>query len=452
MRELDGSSVLIVGYGREGRATFEYVSRLRPEMTIGIADSSETVDAPPGIRVHVGRDYLASVDEYDVVVRSPGVRPDADALVRAAGERRVTSATNLFFSDAPGRVVGITGTKGKSTTSTLIARMLEAKGLDVRLAGNIGTPALTALEGADDETIFVLELSSQQLVDARYSPNVAVVLPIFPEHLDFHDSVEQYEAAKARIVAFQGIDAVAVGAKDSESSTRIACASPAKRKLFFSRTDHAKTDARTCGGYVVTGGEHDPTPVIPIDEIPLCGPGNLTNVVAAVCVGANFGVSPSVMRRVLAGFSPLPHRLEFVGEVHGIRFVNDSLATVPEAVVNALEGLDGEVQTLIVGGHDRGLDYSDLARHVLASSVETLILLPESGARIWDTVVLCAAGDSLPAKLEVDSIEGAVQSALRVTSRGKTCLMSPGAASYGMFRDFSERGDLFRLAVRAAGN
>jgi UDP-N-acetylmuramoylalanine--D-glutamate ligase len=379
--EVRGRSALILGYGREGKSIHAWLKKHYPKLRIAVTDQKD------------GTEYLSHIAEYDTVVRSPGVPPYL--LGRA---RHITSATNIFFSRVQGKTIGITGTKGKSTTASLIAHILRVVYPDVRLVGNIGNPMLDALSGSSKNTVFVIELSSHQLVDIRYSPKIAVLLEIVPEHLDYYPDFASYKRAKENIFRFQ-----------------------------------------KPGDHLVRGETLDA-----VYKTTLLG--NRENIAAAVKVARFMNVPEQVIQKQLATFSPLPHRLEFVGEHRGVRFYNDSLATIPEATIHALEALGGKVVTLIAGGYDRGLDYSALGSYLGHSSVNTLILFPDTGkkiARVVKTKIHTYA---------VGSMEEAVRLAYEHTPKGKICLLSPASASYNMFRDYEDRGNQFKEWVKKFGS
>lgn len=389
--EIHGTSVLILGYGREGKSTQSWLQKHYPALHITIADKTTG-----------GNEYVAKIQEYDTVIRSPGVSPYLPELVaymRQGGH--VTTATNIFFSLVRGSTIGITGTKGKSTTSSLIAHILSATRKDVRLVGNIGRPMLDEIDSSTRDTVFVIELSSHQLVDIRYSPHIAVLLDIVPEHLDYYPDFASYKLAKENIFRFQ---------KPGDHLVR-----------------NEKTD-------------------VPFATQLL---GNAENISAAAKVARLMHVLDADIARQFATFTPLPHRLEFVGEYKAIRFYNDSLATIPEATIHALRALGPEVRTLIAGGYDRHLDYAEFGRYIKDHPIDVLILFPDTGKRMWEAVP-----ESIRSTMRVHhvgSMQEAVSLAYAHTPKRKICLLSPAAASYNMFRDYADRGDQFKDWVKKIG-
>ncbi len=412
-QEIKGTSALILGYGREGRSVHVWLQKHYPSLRVAIADKKTDGDA-----------YLEHIGDYDSVIRSPGVSPYSKKMqeyVQQGGH--VTTATNIFFSLVRGKTIGVTGTKGKSTTSSLIAHILTAHYADVRLVGNIGTPMLDELDSGNDDTVFVIELSSHQLVDIRYSPHIAVMLRIVFEHLDYYPDFASYVSAKSNIIKYQKPSDVVVYNPKHHEVAAIAQTGKSTRHPF-----HMENTVMF------------PTHVL----------GNAENIAAATTVSRLLGVSESVMKRQLESFTPLPHRLEYVGQYHRIRFYNDSLATIPQATIHALDALGEDVGTLIAGGYDRHLDYRELGLYVGNHPVGALILFPDTGKRIWE--VLPERARKQIRVYHVGSMEEAVRLAYAHTPKGNICVLSPGSASYNMFRNYADRGDQFKEWVRKLGS
>lgn len=430
--EIVGSTVLIAGFGREGQSVYRYLRQVLPQLTLAVADQNTELSIDPQVtrdekwgetRKYFGTLAWESVSQYETVIRSPGITPET---LYASGAKHITSATNLFFAAQPGQVIGVTGTKGKSTTSSLIAHLLKTTYEDVRLVGNIGIPVLDYLEGATTETLFVMELSSYQLADCRYSPHVAVVLDIVPEHLNYHGDFAAYFAAKANIVRFQKSTDHIVFSAASPTASQIATNSPARSHVF---------------------SQHNVAQFV--DRAQLVGPGNRENIAAAITAAKVLSVSDEAIAQAVPRFEPLPHRLEPVGVFQGIYFVNDSLSTTPQATINAIESLTPAVHTLIVGGFDRGVSYEPLQKYLIQTkpSVAVVIGLPQTGHRLIETLGQHSTSLTL---LAVDTLEEAVTLAVQHTPAGATCVLSPAAASFNQYRDYAERGEAFRKLVQLA--
>lgn len=449
--ELRGDSFLIVGFGREGRSILKFLLERCPGARIGIADRKGAALEPglaEEICVHSGREYLSAAASYDTVIRSPGVsiREIAPHLSAAS---HVTSATSIFFAECPGVTIGVTGTKGKSTTSSLTASMLSEVFPDVRLVGNIGTPMLDHLCGASPETRFVVELSSYQLEDLRRSPTVAILLNIVPEHLDYHGGFESYCEAKLSIARNQGSADLLVMNESNELLKRLT-AGCAGVKRYFSDASSSLALVSVRDGVIGVNAERGFEPIVSANSLPVLGPGNLQNVLAAVTCAVSLGASPEEVRRGLASFKPLEHRLEYVATRDGVSFYNDSLSTIPEALANALQALGARVETVIAGGFDRGVDMAPVGPALAASGVKNLILFPTTGEKIWQSAV-SAAPDRAYVRVDVQSMDEAVQAAYDLTSAEKICVMSPASTSFSVFVDYRDRGEQFKSAVRRLG-
>jgi UDP-N-acetylmuramoylalanine--D-glutamate ligase len=442
--ELHGGSFLIVGYGREGTSVHAFLKARLPHARIAIADrrgvKPEDISESDA-HVYAGESYLREADTFDTIVRSPGV-PLREIQSHCGATTHITSAANIFFAECPGTTIGITGTKGKSTTASLIAHILRLQHEDVRLVGNIGAPMLDYLADASAETYFVLELSSYQLEDLRTSPAVAVMLNIVPEHLDYHGSFENYCAAKLNIARHQTPNNICIINDNFPCVTSLAeaCAS---QRITFREAPDCEALVSVVNGSVVLRGKDE---ILPVSDIPLLGPGNLQNVLAASTCCAALGVSSDLIRRGITTFQSLEHRLEFVAERRGVRFYNDSLSTIPEALAHALVALGDDVETVIAGGYDRGVSMDPVGPALAASKVKTLILLPTTGEKIFEAAVRAAPHKEYQ-RIDAHSMQEAVEAAYKHTSPGKICVMSPAASSFSLFRDYRERGEAFKEAV-----
>ncbi|MBI4443209.1 MAG: UDP-N-acetylmuramoyl-L-alanine--D-glutamate ligase, partial [Acidobacteria bacterium] len=358
-----------------------------------------------------------------------------------------------FFANAAGRVIGITGTKGKSTTAALIHAILRRALADVQLVGNIGVPALDLLPQAKPETVFVYELSSHQLEGLRQSPPIAVLLNIVPEHLDYYESFGQYVSAKENITRYQGESDVLVYDADHAITGQIASRTKARKvacSLDVQAWRPVPTGCFLSGDWLVYWNESGQQErVVRADEVPLPGRFNLINAAAAVAVAKRLKVCNEVIAAAVRQFRPLEHRLERVGTFGGITYYNDSIATVPEATMAALDTLGEDVETILLGGTDRHLDFLALAQRLLASSVKTLILFPATGERMWQA--LCEQDREAAQRFQhffVQTMEEAVELARQHTAKGKICLHSPASPSFGLFRDYRDRGGRFKRLAR----
>ncbi len=408
MKEIKGTKILIVGFGREGKSTFGYLKKNYPKLKITVVDKQ--ID---------GENYLNEIEKYDTVIKSPGVSAK-DKIKKA---KHLTTPTNIFFEKCPGTIIGVTGTKGKSTTSSLIAHILKQFKKDVRLVGNVGNPALDYLEKANQETFFVMELSSFQLSDIHYSPHIAVLLPIYQEHLDYHGNMRNYVKAKANITKFQ---------------------TEKNYFLYYKKNKYCQQIAKNVKAFKIPFEKFSKN--IPL---PLLGEANKINVAAAITAASLF-ISKKKVLNAIYTFKPLPHRLEFAGEFQGIKFVNDSLSTIPEATANALSAFNNEVETLIAGGHDRGINYRILGKSIANSKVKNLILFPNTGEKI-EKIIKSAKIKRKIKIFHTAKMKDAVNIAYKNTSRGKIVLLSPAASSFNLFRDYEDRGNQFKKYAKKLG-
>ena len=424
--------VAIVGFGLEGKAAYNY---FKNKAEITICDQNQ-VDVPEGVHAQLGTNYLADLSRFDIIVRSPVIKPSDLLEANDTIREKVTSNTNEFFKACPSsNIVGVTGTKGKGTTSTLIAKMIEAGGRRVHLGGNIGVPALELLNQdirADDWV--VLELSSFQLVDCQYSPAIGVCLMVVAEHLDWHPEIDDYFNAKTQLFRHQGSDDVAVYFAENENSVRIASTSKGWKIPYFE-----EPGAVIKNGYVHIAG----TDICPVEEIKLRGRHNLQNVCAAVTALWQINRDPVPIRQVLNSFTGLEHRLEYAGNINGAAYYDDSFGTTPETAMVAIESFV-EPKIVILGGSDKGADYTELAKTVAASNVRKALLIGDQGPRIEQALRENGFNDCVNGGISMGEI---ITSAKTYAQPGDVVLLSPACASFDMFDNYKDRGNQFKQAV-----
>ena len=422
---LQGKKILVLGMGREGRSTLRFLQRHAPLSSVVIADRNDPhIEGVPG---HFGEEYLSHLAEYDIVFKSPGI-PFVGVDIPAGTE--ITCQTDLFLRFADCVSVGITGTKGKTTTSTLIHEILDAAEVPNALIGNIGVPVLDVFDDITGK-VAVMELSCHQLEFMRVSPHIAVFTNLYPEHLDHYDGFAGYAAAKLHIAAHQSENDVLIYG-DVEGLRTFLKDKPLAAKQIPVGYDFGSADAF-------------------LSEIAHCnarlpGKHNAQNAFFAAMAARCLGVSDDAIARGIRQFGGIEHRMEPVGTYKGIAFVNDSIATAPEVVLLELEAL-GNVDTLLFGGLDRGLDYTQFIKALSQNAVRNLIGLPETGHTICDAVSQKTGKTAYKAS----DMDDAVQAAFRLTQKGKTCLFSPAAASYNVYKNFEEKGRHFKALVREYG-
>ena len=436
--ELDGARIGVWGAGREITSLAAQLAKCLPSARIAVAvfdepplqDVGETLRTP-AVQVVSSGEASAALAGCDVLVRSPGVsiyRPELIAL-RDAG-LPVTTATALWLAERGGDgVIGVTGTKGKSTTAALAAHVARAAGRTVQLAGNIGVPALDLLD-EDVAEVTVVELSSYQLADLSTGPEVAVITNLFREHTDWHGSEDAYRADKLRILGLPGVRVAVVG----EREERIARAHPDIEVEVFG----VPGGWEPADGGITLHGESK----FARADLPLHGEHNALNLCAALTALEALGVElPADLSHALADFRPLAHRLETVLGRDGVTWVDDSISTTPESALAALASFPGRDVVLIGGGQDRGQDYAGLGR-ALAERGATVIGVPSTGPRLIASAR--EAGAEQERAVEASDLAEAVELARGLAQGGGVVLLSPAAPSYDFFVNFEERGERFR--------
>ena len=437
--ELDGATVGVWGAGREIRSFAAQLARRLPSARIAVlALDDPSAGQPPelaGARLVGAAGAVGALSACDAVVRSPGVSIHRTEL-RALRERgvAVTTATALWLAETGGAgVIGVTGTKGKSTTAMLIAHLARAAGWTVSLAGNIGVPVLDLLDEPATELV-VIELSSYQIADLQRGPEVAVFTNLYPEHVDWHGSDATYRADKLRLLGLPGVRATVVNGRDA----RLVDAAHA-----------VDGDASLFGvpdGWDVTGAgiELAGTLVVPATRLVLRGEHNALNLCAALTALGAAGVSPPELPGALDGLQALPHRLEVVADSGGVLWVDDSISTTPESTLAALQSFPDRAIVLIAGGQDREQDHDALARE-LAARGAAVVGLPVTGARL--VAAARSAGVADARAVEAPDMQAAVAAARSLARPGGAVLLSPAAPSYNAYRDFEQRGADFRARI-----
>ncbi len=442
IQELSGKSVCILGFGREGKAMLEAIEREQIDCRVTVADQNEKCEMQnEKCEMQLGKEWLADLDRFDVIIKSPGIPPSP---ILTSHVSRLTSSTQIFLDTVLARgasVIGVTGSKGKSTTSSLIHAILQRSATEQEaksqqpiatshLVGNIGEPSIAHIGEAKEGVTFVLEMSSYQLMDLTTSPPIAVVTSFFPEHLDYHGSLDAYMDAKKHITRFQGPDHIAFFCAGDPGAAAIAAEGPG-RKIPFSADDAP----------------------VRLEETHLIGRHNLRNIGAATRVARELGVPDATIIAAVKAFHGLPHRLQRVGVVDSIEWIDDAISTTPESTIAGLDALEDKVTTLILGGQDRGYDFSALAGRLAHSSVRTVILFPGSGPRIREAIERTGA----PIRLfDAASMEEAVRIAkeTRTNVKGQMSntppivLLSTASPSYGMFKNFEEKGEKFQECIK----
>ena len=427
LNRLHGKRILILGFGREGKSTLSFLNKYLPDVDVAVADKNEMETVQ-----YFGTGYLEAMYNYDIVIKTPGISlKDFDTK-----DVEITSQTDLFLSQFHAQTIGITGTKGKSTTTSLIYHLLKSSGRDAILTGNIGIPCFDIMEDIKPDSIVVYELSAHQLEYVHNSPRVGVLLNIFEEHLDHFGTMERYAEAKLNIMRYMGEDDMAV---IHESLMEDAW------RLFVNN---------------IVFSLFDIDDLVDCTALPLLGEHNLLNVKAALLACYAYGVDVRELVPHLYSFKPLEHRLEPVGTFSGVTFVNDSISTIPQAAISACQAL-GRVDFLLLGGFDRGIDYQPLADYQKEHPVPHLLFTGKAGERMMQLIAEVPEHSrsvegptqkvKVPEPVEgptlyyYSTMEEAFAYMTAHAKPGDLCLLSPAASSYDQYKNFEERGRKFKV-------
>jgi UDP-N-acetylmuramoylalanine--D-glutamate ligase len=450
--ELNNKRVLVVGLGKSGVASALFLKAHGARVTVSDTKSGDDLrnEIPVlldhGITVETGGHGERTFQGQDLIVVSPGVPIDAPPLLqaRSLGES-VIGEIELAAQFLPGPIVAITGSNGKTTTTTLTGEIMTAGGFPTLVGGNIGTPAISLAERATRESVIVLEVSSFQLETIQtFRPKVSAVLNVTPDHLDRHRTFDAYVNAKARIFENQhGDDFTLLNADDP---TCVSMATRTKAKVFwFSRQKEVERGAWVRDGAVVFRDDKGQREVLQVSEIPLKGAHNLENVLAAVCAGALMGCSAEKIRQAVANFKAVEHRLEFVATIRGVDYYNDSKATNVDATIKALESFPSNIH-LILGGKDKGSDYSVL-NDLLRQRVKRVYTIGTAAAKIESQIVSPKSGG--PEIVHAETLENAIRKANAVAQPGDVVLLAPACASFDQFKNYEQRGHMFKEIVQS---
>jgi len=426
-------NIAILGFGAEGRAAAEYWYFTDHKITI--CDRDPNLEVMLDVHVRLGPDYLQNLAEFDLIVRSPGVRPSAILAANPdLDATKITSGTNEFLAECPAKIIGVTGTKGKGTTASLICKILETAGHRSHLGGNIGTPALDLLPAIEPDDWVVLELSSFQLIDIRRSPHVAVMLMIAPDHQDWHPDMDEYVAAKQGIFKFQQPGDRAIYNACNLYSLRAGLGAPGDQ-MGYNASEGVWVD----GDQVKVKD----TVICSVDDIALIGRHNWDNVCAAVAATWPIVQDPAPIKQAIKAFKGLEHRLEPVAEAGGVTYINDSYSSNPSPTLAALQAFD-QPKVLILGGSRRHLSYEGLARAIKQSNVRQVIIIGAISSQITAALDQVGFSDYILGAADMTEIVAAAAKAARP---GDVVLLSPGAPSFDMFKNFKQRGASFKRAV-----
>ena len=435
INKLKNNNIAILGFGKEGKSTYNFIRRYLPDIKLTVIDKNEISLIDNNITIISGDDYLDNINNYDLIIKSPGISlKDIDI-----DEEKITSQLELLLEVDKDNIIGITGTKGKSTTSSLIYEVIKNQYDNTYLVGNIGTPIFDEIELFDKDSLLVVEMSSHQLEYIKYSPHIAVMVNLYIDHLDHDGSIEKYHKNKMNIFKYQNSNDYSIYADDNDYLIKEMNSYDYKGIKYTVRFDY-----NNLGNNSIRIKDKDiyfeDKIIYTDDKRKILGDHNLKNIMFVLGVGIILDLDISKCGDVIKEFNGLKYRMEFIGKQHDIYFYNDTIATIPEATINAIETI-GNVDTLIFGGLDRGLDYNEFIKYLNSSNISNFICMPTTGNII---------GKQLINKniYFVNTLEEAYKTSLECTKKNMSCLLSPAAASYEYFKNFEEKGKLFEELVK----
>lgn len=449
--ELAHKNILIIGFAREGMATLTFLKKNVPSCQITITDTrplnefseeAQTLISKHNPTLLLHEDYLSALEKFDIIIKIPSLSY-LDPRIKSAVARgqKITSSTNIFYANTSAEMIAVTGSKGKSTTATLIYQILKASGKNVELIGNIGEPAIAYLGKETKDQLYVFEMSSYQLEDFHYAPHIAVFTSFFPDHIDHHGTLDEYFKAKSHIASqLQAKDMFiynAASEKITSFASQLSCT-----KIPFN--DESTSIIKEDGLY------YKEEKIVDLSHIHLIGKHNFENILGVIACVKEYGVDNNTITRVLDIFTGLPHRLEYVGTYKEITFYNDAISTTPESTIAAIASMPQKVGTIILGGLDRGYIFDEIAEVILEKKINHVILFPDSGAKIWEVLQEKSKylNKQLPSHFFAANMKECVQNAYAMTPKKSICLLSCASPSYSIFKNFEDKGGQFRNEVK----
>ena len=439
---LKNKNIAILGFGKEGKSTYNYIRKYLPNQKITILDGNEALlennlelKSDSNLEFVLGKNHLTNLDIYDFIIKAPGVvLKDIDI---SSFEHKITSQMGLVLDYTSAYMIGVTGTKGKSTTTNLIYKILQDQNVDSLLVGNMGYPILDSLDDATDKTIFVTEFSSYQLEYVRKSPQIGIIVNLFEEHLDHHGTLENYYNSKLNLFKYQTKEDYAIYFADNITlNNYIKNNNYNAKKIKVTFEDNDKNNLYCDENYIY----YKKLKIYDLNnKRNLVGMHNVNNIMFALAITNLLNLNLPKAIKSISEFKPLKHRLELIGTYNDIAFYDDTIATIPEACLSAIKSI-GNIDTLIFGGLDRGIDYSSFAKDLLSTNVRNFICMPDTGYKIAKELNSNKTTQNI---YEIEGLEDAVKLAYSVTKKGCGCLLSPAAPSYNKYKNFEEKGDAF---------
>lgn len=436
--KIRNKNIAILGFGREGKSTYKFIKEYLPEQEITIIDQKDFEIDDSKVTKVVGDGYLDNLDQYDLIIKTPGISlKDIDI---SSFKDRITSQLELLLEVNRMNIIGITGTKGKSTTSSLIYEILKDQLGDVYLLGNIGTPVLDNIDNYNENTKLVIEMSSHQLEFIKVSPHIAIILNLFQDHLDHAGSLEHYHQNKMNIFKYQDEKDYCIYSSDNDYLRERMSEYDYKGIKYTIRFDDLEKE----GNYtrIVDKDIYINDQFVFHDEKRnIIGDHNLKNIMFALTVCKILDLDMEDAKIVIEEFNGLKYRMEYIGKYHDIKFYNDTIATIPDATISAVKAI-GDVDTLIIGGMDRGIDYTGFINFLNNCKVSNIICMPTTGNIIGKEL------ETDKNIIYVETLKEAYDEAIKCTKKDMSCLLSPAAASYEYFKNFEEKGAAFEEIVK----
>lgn len=438
--KLKDKNIAILGFGKEGKSTYNFIRRYLPTKKLTILDKNTITINDDNVEIVTGFNYLDNLNSYDLIIKSPGISlKDIDYTKYI---NKITSQLELLMEVDRKNIIGITGTKGKSTTTSLMYEVLKKQRNNVYLLGNIGIPVLDNIDNYSENTLLVIEMSSHQLEFVKHSPHIAVILNLFQDHLDHDGTLEHYHQNKMNIFKYQTSDDYALYADDNIYLNKLI-----KEYNYQAIKYNIRFDMKEkYGNYVRCDGKN----IFINDELIytdkkryLIGNHNLKNIMFVLTISKILNLDMKQVIATIENFKGLKYRMEFLGKFHNIKYYNDTIATIPEATISAIEAI-GDVDTLIFGGLDRKIDYTKFIEYLKKSFINNLICMPSTGTKIGKIL----EKNTTKNIFYVNTLEEANKLAIRYTKKEKSCLLSPAAASYEYFKNFEEKGKAFEEIVK----
>ena len=438
------SNIAILGFGREGKTTYEFIRKYNKDIKLTIIDKAENIldnnpelKSDPNLSFVMGPTYLEGLEQYDLIIKSPGVsllNIDTPNL-----KDKLTSQLELVLEVNKKNIIGITGTKGKSTTSSLLYRIIKDQNDNVILAGNIGIPILAELENCNEDTLLVVEMSSHQLEYLQISPHISVILNLFEDHLDHSGTITHYHENKLQIFKHQTEDDYMIYCSDNKTLVDYINKFPYQAQHFAVSKDNQNAACFQSEDYVMLNNEqvYDTK-----QERKLLGEHNLINIMVCLTISKILKLDMKEAAKSIATFEPLEYRLQNIGTINDVTYYTDTLATIPEATIASIKTLPN-TNTLIFGGMDRGINYDKLIEYLKTCHVTNFICMPTTGHDIGHAIGEIEGKNFY----YVETLEEAVNLAKQVTKPGTACLLSPAASSYAYFKNYADKGDQFKAFV-----